>query len=303
MLWSLAILSLLLVPILTLILPPLHVSSLPGWSCLLAAQPGELPEPSAAHRVSISPDQAHAGLNPGDMGGKDLAPRTVDGTWRRPMAMSFRWPACIVLGWAAGALAALLPVLAGSLIVRVRASRAARVTDAGWLTLLATLRGQMQIRRSVALLQGGSDIPSTLGVLRPAILLPAAAGEWSPQRRRAVLLHELAHVKRVDCLTQMVAGLIRAAYWYHPLVWLASAETADRAGSGRVMTGSLPAGWHRRITHPTYWTSFVRYTRRPVSPWWLSPWRGRHSSKGESSRSSMRLAAASRCGAVKWCSR
>jgi hypothetical protein len=62
----------------------------------------------------------------------------------------------------------------------------------------------------------------TWGTLHPTVLVPAAADGWSAERRRVVLLHELAHVARRDCLAQMVAALACALYWIHPGVWYAA---------------------------------------------------------------------------------
>ena len=50
-------------------------------------------------------------------------------------------------------------------------------------------------------------------------MLPTVADAWPEDRRRAVLLHELAHVERHDCLTQTLAAVACAVYWVHPGVW------------------------------------------------------------------------------------
>jgi hypothetical protein len=64
----------------------------------------------------------------------------------------------------------------------------------------------------------------TIGLLRPRVLLPAAADEWSPERLRAVLVHELGHVSRHDTVIQLAAQLGCALYWWNPLAWLAAAR-------------------------------------------------------------------------------
>ena len=65
------------------------------------------------------------------------------------------------------------------------------------------------------------EIPATVGVFRPAILLPVRAATWLDDRRQAVLLHELVHVARFDWPARMIARLTRAAYWFNPLAWWA----------------------------------------------------------------------------------
>ena len=60
------------------------------------------------------------------------------------------------------------------------------------------------------------------GIFRSSVLMPADADTWPAHRLRVVLLHELAHVKRRDCLTHLVAQIACAAYWFNPLAWMAA---------------------------------------------------------------------------------
>jgi beta-lactamase regulating signal transducer with metallopeptidase domain len=67
---------------------------------------------------------------------------------------------------------------------------------------------------------------ATIGWMRPVILLPCDAKHWPQGRARAVLMHELAHVARRDCLTQLVSQLACALYWFNPMIWLAARHIA-----------------------------------------------------------------------------
>src|SRR4029434_5618319 len=68
---------------------------------------------------------------------------------------------------------------------------------------------------------GRASMPVAAGICRPAVIMPAEADSWSESRLRVVVLHELAHVKRRDCLTHVLAQAACAFYWFNPLAWLA----------------------------------------------------------------------------------
>ena len=63
--------------------------------------------------------------------------------------------------------------------------------------------------------------PMAVGVLRPAILIPSDATQWTAERRRVVLLHELAHVRRRDPAVHIAARLALCLYWWNPAAWAA----------------------------------------------------------------------------------
>jgi hypothetical protein len=104
--------------------------------------------------------------------------------------------------------------------VRRMARRATPLNDAAWQTLLHECAGGLGVRRRVQLLRSmDRATPMAIGICRPAIVVPALADTWSEEMRRAVLLHELAHVARRDCLSQMAAAFACALYWVHPGSW------------------------------------------------------------------------------------
>jgi beta-lactamase regulating signal transducer with metallopeptidase domain len=68
------------------------------------------------------------------------------------------------------------------------------------------------------------DTPAVAGTLRPVVLMPRSSLRWNEDRWRVVLLHELAHVRRGDCLVAILAQIVCAAHWFNPLVWLTRAR-------------------------------------------------------------------------------
>jgi len=67
--------------------------------------------------------------------------------------------------------------------------------------------------------------PAVCGLFRPAILIPQSLAEnFSDEQLRAVLLHELIHLRRRDVWLNFFQALLQIFYWWHPLVWLANAR-------------------------------------------------------------------------------
>ncbi|HMI44030.1 MAG TPA: M56 family metallopeptidase, partial [Gemmatimonadaceae bacterium] len=125
--------------------------------------------------------------------------------------------------WLAGVLLVLLRLAFGTWRVGQLARDGARVEDGVWLSLTQRLANRLGVTRPLILLRGERlAVPVTWGIVYPAVLLPQDSDSWSEERRRFVLVHEMAHVKRFDALTQLLAQISLAVFWFDPLVWLAA---------------------------------------------------------------------------------
>ncbi len=136
------------------------------------------------------------------------------------------WPFWLISIWLVGTVIFLLPSLVAAVaIFRLRRRATPCLNPLAGRVLAESLR-DFPIRRPITLITAPRAAPMTFGILRPAILVPESHITWTPERWRIVLRHELAHVHRWDLLTQLLAQLMRACYWFHPLAWFACARMA-----------------------------------------------------------------------------
>jgi HEAT repeat protein/beta-lactamase regulating signal transducer with metallopeptidase domain len=114
-------------------------------------------------------------------------------------------------------------LLIGAFVASWITRTAEEVEDPSWKRLARRLARQLGIPNDVALVRNErTGMPMAWGLFRPVVLLPSDSKTWSAQRRRVVLLHELAHLKRHDCQTQILAQIACAVHWFNPLVWQAA---------------------------------------------------------------------------------
>ncbi|MGA7400514.1 MAG: M56 family metallopeptidase [Candidatus Sulfotelmatobacter sp.] len=63
-------------------------------------------------------------------------------------------------------------------------------------------------------------VPTAIGFLKPAVVIPAwALRELSPVELNAILLHELAHLRRWDDWTNLAQRILSALLFFHPAIW------------------------------------------------------------------------------------
>jgi beta-lactamase regulating signal transducer with metallopeptidase domain len=270
--WLLGMASLLVLPILSATLPAWHV--LPAWAmpqalgvaasttdhAQSAIEPPSSPSPHRAGtdgmvRVQISPEIL-APVAP-------FGPRT-DRSPRRPAAPApeapsvsasrLPWQFWVLLAWAIGCVLLLARIALGVASLRRLDRRSTPIRGESWLALLRELSAQLGLRRRVELLSGPHRaMPMVWGIRHVRLLLPADSSEWTDEQRRAVLLHELAHAERGDCLSQLLAHCIRALYWFNPLAWLATSRMAterEMACDDLVLRGGArPSAYAEQLLH------------------------------------------------------
>ena len=228
--WSAAIAAQLVIPALAMVLPTWRVPLVeePAWVVGTAASSKQRPPTESASSVETarpaSDNQTTQTPTVGTESGPSLTTQPTT-----PAATAESWrptPVMVFAGlWMLGAIAVLLRLAAGTAVVSRMAVRGHRVTDEQWLGLLHRLAAGLGIRRPVTLLRGDAlGVPVTWGIVYPVVLLPEDADSWPEERRKYVLVHEMAHVKRLDAFTQLIAQFVLAIYWFNPLVWVAARQ-------------------------------------------------------------------------------
>lgn len=156
---------------------------------------------------------------------------------------SFR--ALLLDGWAAGAMALMLPVVAGLLQLR-RLRRSALRWRRGQNIVDQARRGAGLGRHVEVLLHESLTSPMTCGVFSAAMIFPSDAPSWTEEDLRRAIVHELEHVRRFDWAAQCVSRIASAIYWFQPLVWIAMRRfllEAERACDDAVLAYTEPVAY------------------------------------------------------------
>lgn len=220
-LWTGAMAASLAVPVLIATLPdlgvrnPVSVSELASatWTKIagLAARSGDTGARASHAAASTNPRAVRSVFDIGAIF-----------TSQAPTSRSLdRIKGVLVLIWLMGVALGLSRIVRSSLaVLRLRRS-AEKVTDDRITSIWKQVQRASASRQILLVEADGVTAPGTAGFIRPTIFLPRGAAEWGSVRIRATLAHEYAHIIRRDCLTQLVADLAVALYWFNPLVWYA----------------------------------------------------------------------------------
>lgn len=164
-------------------------------------------------------------------------------------------PSTVVLTafWLAGFLAVCVQGVWGVVALRRLAKRSHRPDNFNDREL-NRLNEQARLRRSWELRVSRVSQPPaamTWGLIKPVVMLPKKSASWKQDRLEAVLLHELAHVRRFDYMSQLISVAASALYWFNPIVWLCAramrAEAEIAADDAVIGMGLRPSDYAREL--------------------------------------------------------
>ncbi|MCA9179353.1 MAG: M56 family metallopeptidase, partial [Planctomycetales bacterium] len=145
------------------------------------------------------------------------------------------WQTVVVAFWVVGV--ALMAIRLSAQWVAVRRlvlSAAVFPAASPWNARLRRLTQSMGIRRNVRLLSSASiRVPVAVGIVRPIIIVPLSMlTDLTVSQVEAILLHELAHIRRHDYLVNLGQAVMEVLFFYHPVVWWISRQMrAERENS------------------------------------------------------------------------
>jgi beta-lactamase regulating signal transducer with metallopeptidase domain/ketosteroid isomerase-like protein len=222
-LWMLVLLKLVLSPQFSL---PTGVGN---WTRQLSPGGGPLlPAYLASPHATSATRQQPGAIQPNGMVARQADSRAGDEVETRQGAdglIRLTWPGGILAVWLAG-----ISVLGTALLVRAasvrRIVRGAAPPGAALLELLSRCQRDVGLAARVQLkLTGDLSGPAVCRAWRPVILVPQALTDGLPEDElRAILIHELCHIKRRDPCVNLAQTLLQVFYFYNPLVWLANAS-------------------------------------------------------------------------------
>jgi beta-lactamase regulating signal transducer with metallopeptidase domain len=162
--------------------------------------------------------------------------------------------------WVAGMAFSLARLALGAARVRRVCRLASPDADGEWSGLVADQSEKLGVSRPIRLLFSEDlAVPVTTGVSRPIVLLPETARRWNEERRRVVLLHEVAHIKRADWVALVIGQVAAAVYWFHPLAW--SVRIQMRRDCERACDDLVLASGTRASVYAAHLLSIIRSLR------------------------------------------
>ena len=134
------------------------------------------------------------------------------------------WVDVLVALWLAGVVLLSLRALGGWYLVEMLWRHDAFTLPDDLLQRCRALQKRLALTRPIIFLQSALvNAPVVIGWFRPIILIPiSAVTGLTPRQLDALIMHELAHIRRFDTFTNILLVMAETFLFYHPAVWWVS---------------------------------------------------------------------------------
>ncbi|QEG00411.1 Regulatory protein BlaR1 [Stieleria maiorica] len=193
---------------------------------------GNLPESSGVSMINVPAD---TGTDPSSeapaprvaTGMPDAAPAPAAATTGDTERFAAdAWATYVSIAYLAGVVGFMLRLTRGYWLCRRMRRRASAVTDPAVVRVIDRIAAKMRLPKPpVVMWCRQTVVPTVVGILRPAVLLPVALTNGvSIDQIEHVLRHEFTHLRRYDALVNFLQGVVETLLFYHPLVWWLSRQ-------------------------------------------------------------------------------
>ena len=251
--WATLIVSLLILPGISLLSPKYSLGFIPS-------EKTSQPNPNR----SGTPFPSQLGSDEVQSLESELAP-VVPQSNRSPLPSNFVAPSpeiaatsgmsvrrILLLAWLTGSIGIGLWLMAGWYRIRRLIQQAVESTDPTIQSSCQRIAQSLRLTRPIKIkISSRTMMPMVIGSHRAVLVLPSSFSEWEQTRQQAVLSHELGHIKRYDCATQLLGQVLCAAYWFHPLSWIITRRLQSEAEAAcddlAIQTGSEPSQYAEHL--------------------------------------------------------
>jgi beta-lactamase regulating signal transducer with metallopeptidase domain len=229
--WATLIVSLLLLPAITFLSPKYSLGFLPGEQTYRKSADEKLSLGATPIKPTGLP-LTDAGSSDVELGTTSSVPHTNVSILNSETSMVFgnsaRRP--LLLTWILGSIGIGFWMLAGWFRLRRLVQQSNESSDPALQMSCQKMALALRLSRPIRIMiSDRTMMPLVIGSRKATLILPSNFTQWESTRQQAVLSHEIGHIKRYDCATQLLGHLLCAAYWFHPLSWVISRKLQSEA--------------------------------------------------------------------------
>jgi beta-lactamase regulating signal transducer with metallopeptidase domain len=194
----------------------------PGGPVYNTPAGGESPQASYPAQAANVPDRE---ANPMPDSVLTEVPASTESLPDAAPAVSFDLTSALLLVWVSGSALGLFQTALVSIRLKKRLLKLSVPAPPGIAALAQKIKLELHLRAGIKIvILGGIDSPALTAGFRPVVIIPQDLAPKSTERLEFALRHKLMHYRRGDHIVCLLLAVLRAVYWFNPVVWLAARQ-------------------------------------------------------------------------------